>query len=77
MISNDQGSKLCHMVIKIGFIFARLILRHVTIYHNHSLGLMTKTKGCKVAGQKKDPGFTSHAPKNAKECERMNTHTPK
>jgi hypothetical protein len=27
---------------------------------------MTKARGCKVAGQEKDPGVTSHAPGNAK-----------
>ncbi len=34
--------------------------------HNPSLGLATKTRGCKVAGQKEDPGVTSHAPGSAK-----------
>ncbi len=44
---------------------------------NPSLGLTTKVKGCKVVGQERDPGVTSHAPKSAKECEGMNPHTPK
>jgi hypothetical protein len=35
-------------------------------YYNPSLGLATKARGCKVAGQKKDPGITSHAPGSAK-----------
>ncbi len=43
---------------------------------NPSLGLATKARGCKVTGQKKDPGVTSHAPGSAKECEGMNPHTP-
>ncbi len=44
---------------------------------NLSLGLATKARGCKVANQEKDPGVTSHALGNAKECEGMNPHTPK
>jgi hypothetical protein len=44
---------------------------------NHSLGLTTKARGCKVAGQEKDPGVTSHVHGSAKECERMNPRTPK
>ncbi len=52
----------------------------VTFYHqcrNPSLGLMTKARGCKVAGQEKDPRVTSYAPRSAKKCEGMNPHTPK
>jgi hypothetical protein len=33
---------------------------------NPSLGLATKARGCKVAGQKGDLGVKSHAPKSAK-----------
>jgi hypothetical protein len=44
---------------------------------NPNLGLVTKARGCKVAGQEGDPGVTSHAPGNAKECEGMNLHTHK
>jgi hypothetical protein len=33
---------------------------------NPSLGLATKAKGYKVAGQEGDPGVTSHAPGSAK-----------
>ncbi len=47
------------------------------IYCNSNLGLVTKVRGCKVAGLEKDPGLTSHAPESAKECEGMNPHTPK
>ncbi len=32
---------------------------------NPSLGLVIKARGCKVAGQKKDLGITSHAPRSA------------
>jgi hypothetical protein len=44
---------------------------------NPNLGLATKARGYKVAGQEKDPGITSHASENAKECEGMNPHIPK
>jgi hypothetical protein len=33
---------------------------------NLSLGLTTKARGCKVAGQERDLGVTSHAPESAK-----------
>ncbi len=47
---------------------------------NPSLGLATKVRGCKVMGQKKNPGVTSRAPGSAKECgnepsySQMNSH---
>jgi hypothetical protein len=44
---------------------------------NPNLGLVTKVRACKSAGQKESPGVTFHAPKSAKECEGMNPHTPK
>ncbi len=44
---------------------------------NPSLGLATKARGCKVAGQEGSPGVMPHAPKNVKECEGINLHTPK
>jgi hypothetical protein len=34
--------------------------------HNPSLGLMTKARGYKVAGQEGGSRVTSHAPENAK-----------
>ncbi len=37
--------------------------------HNPSLGLVTKPRGCKVAGQERKP--TSE-----RKCEGMNPHTP-
>jgi hypothetical protein len=33
---------------------------------NLNLGLITKARACKVAGQKGSPGVTFHAPKSAK-----------
>jgi hypothetical protein len=47
------------------------------IYRNPSLGLATKARACKGAGQKGSPGITSHAPGSAGECEGTNPHTPK
>ncbi len=44
---------------------------------NPSLGLVTKAKPCKVVDQQGSPRVTSHVPRNAKECEGMNPHTPK
>jgi len=41
---------------------------------NLNLGLATKARGCKVAGQEGSPGGRPHAPKNAKECERIDPH---
>ncbi len=46
-------------------------------YRNPSLGLATKVRACKGAGQEGSPRITSHAPGNVGECEGMNTHTPK
>jgi len=38
--------------------------------HNPSLGLMTKARACKVAGQERKP-------ESERKCEGMNPHTPK
>jgi hypothetical protein len=46
-------------------------------YHNPSLGLTTKARAYKGAGQEGSPGVISHDPRSAKECEGMNLHTPK
>jgi hypothetical protein len=46
-------------------------------YRNPSLGLTTEASACKGANQKGSSGITSHAPKNVRECEKMNIHTPK
>jgi hypothetical protein len=43
---------------------------------NPSFRLTIEARDYKVAGQEKDMGVTSHAPRSAKECERMNPHTP-
>ncbi len=45
--------------------------------HNPSLGLATKAKACKVAGQEGSPEVTLHVLKSVKKCEGMNPHTPK
>jgi hypothetical protein len=44
---------------------------------NPSLGLTTKVKACKVAGQEGSPGVTPHAPGSVGKCEGMNPHTYK
>jgi hypothetical protein len=45
--------------------------------HNPSLGLATKARACKSAGQEGSPGITFCALESAKKCEGMNLHTPK
>ncbi len=45
--------------------------------HNPNLGLTTKARACKVAGQEGSPGDASHAPRNVGKCEGMNPHTSK
>jgi hypothetical protein len=45
--------------------------------HNPNLGLVTKVRAYKGAGQEGSSGVTSYTPKSAKECEGMNLHTPK
>jgi hypothetical protein len=47
---------------------------HVTTL---TLGSRPKQRACKNAGQEGSPGITFHAFGSAKECERMNPHTPK
>jgi len=44
---------------------------------NLNLGLATKARACKRARQEGELGGTSYAPGSARECERMNPHTPK
>ncbi len=46
-------------------------------YHNPNLGLVTKAKACKGAGQEGSMGVTSHALGSIGEFEGMNPHTPK
>ncbi len=43
-----------------------VLFRRYTRCRNLSLGLATKAKGCKVAGQEGDLGVTSHAPESVK-----------
>ncbi len=45
--------------------------------HNPNLGLATKERVGKVAGQERSPGVTPHAPESVGKCEGMNLHTPK
>jgi len=45
--------------------------------HNPSLGFATKARAYKVAGQERSLGLKLHAPGSARECERIDAHTPK
>jgi hypothetical protein len=45
--------------------------------HNPSLGLATKERACKGAGQEWSLGITFHSLRIVGECEEMNPHTPK
>jgi hypothetical protein len=49
----------------------------VVVCRNPSLGLVTKARGCKVAGQEGSSGVMPHAPGSARECEGISPHTPK
>ncbi len=44
---------------------------------NPNLGLTTKVRGCKVAGQKESMGVMPRASESARECEGISLHTPK
>jgi hypothetical protein len=46
------------------------------IYPNLSLGLATKARACKGAGQEGSLGITFHAPGSVGECEGTKLHTP-
>jgi hypothetical protein len=80
LASNGQGSNWKKLHSGNNF---EVPMRVLTSYSNGgeccslSLGFMTKVRACKVTGQEGSPKVTSHVPGNAKECERMNLHTPK
>jgi len=44
---------------------------------NPNLGLATKARACKVAGQEGSLGVMLHALRNARKCEGIDPHTPK
>jgi hypothetical protein len=56
-------------------------LRTTTLHtrgcRNPNLGLTTKARACKGAGQERSPGVMFHAPRSVRECEGMNPHIPK
>jgi len=54
-----------------------LVRKCIGSCHNPSLGLMTNAKAYKGVGQKKNPGFTFHAPRSVGGCEGTKSHTPK
>jgi hypothetical protein len=47
------------------------------ICRNPNLKLTTKARGCKVASQEGSPGIMLHAPRSARKCEGIDSHTPK
>jgi hypothetical protein len=59
------------------FIVSLFLVCFVFVYCNPSLGLVTKARGCKVAGQERSSGVMLHAPRSAKECEGIDPRTPK
>jgi hypothetical protein len=69
-----QMDEYVDYVVPIGFLTPCLIIYYC---RNPSLGLVTKARGCKVAGQEKSPGVMSHSPGNARKCEGIDLHTPK
>jgi len=78
-INNHEGGK--HLWI-MHMLHITLIIKHLNIIiqldcRNPSLGLATKARACKSAGQKGGLGSTSYIPGSARECERMSPHTPK
>jgi hypothetical protein len=77
---------LCYSKLFYHWLLLVMLLEVIIVYFklftigyccNPNLGFVTKTRGCKVSSQEKDPWVTSHAPESAKECEGMNPHTPK
>jgi hypothetical protein len=64
----------CHNVANIVMVSALLVFQFC---HNLNLGLVTKVRACKGAGQERSWGVTFHTPGSAKECEGMNPRTPK
>ncbi len=70
--------------VKVGFLICRLFVwGWVSNFQvckllgcrNPSLGLTTKARSYKVAGQEGNPGVTLHAPGSVGRCEGMNPHT--
>jgi hypothetical protein len=49
----------------------------VVVCRNLRFGLVTKARGCKVAGQEGSSGVMPHALRSARECEGIGPHTPK
>ncbi len=58
-------------------IFVQVSRNYNLVVATLALGLATKARACKGAGQELSPGVTFHALEDAKECEGMNPHTPK
>jgi hypothetical protein len=56
---------------------SKKFIKHYNGCHNLNLGFATKARACKRAKQEGDMGGTSYTLVSARECERMNPHTPK
>ncbi len=67
---NSYGDPLCQICV-------HFVSKGLHVCHNLSLGLATKAKVCKGAGQEGSPGVTSRVLESVKECEKMVAHTPK
>jgi hypothetical protein len=49
----------------LSLLFKLFLFCRESFYRNPSLGLATKARGCKVAGQEGDPRVTSYVPMSA------------
>jgi hypothetical protein len=78
-VNIQQLNKLCgnENFFSYTWVPRRRMLIEVASCHNPSLGLATKARGCKVAGQEGSPGVMPHAHESARECEGIDPHTPK
>jgi hypothetical protein len=54
-----------------------VVILLMVICRNPSLGFVTKTRACKVAGQEGTSRIMLHAPGSAREYEGIDPHTPK
>jgi hypothetical protein len=68
----DYSNNASTVLIK--FRFTIVYFDNHMYYRNPNIGLATKARACKVAGQK---GSLGVKPKSEGKCEGMNPHTPK
>jgi hypothetical protein len=75
------NSSIILVIVLVQFLFTRFwvnldIFTMVKVVATLALGSRPRQGGCKVAGQQGSSGVTFHVVGSAKECERMNPHTP-